>query len=63
MAQIAILERKCTGCGLCVENCPFGAIDMKEGHPELNAACKVYLREKLPGKGHSQVGNQGGERG
>ena len=41
MAQIAILERKCTGCGLCVENCPFGAIDMKEGHPELNAACKV----------------------
>ena len=41
MAQIAFLERKCTGCGLCVENCPFGAIDMKDGHPELNAACKV----------------------
>ena len=31
MAQIAFLERKCTGCGLCVENCPFGAIDMKDG--------------------------------
>ena len=41
MAQIAILERKCTGCGLCAQNCPFGAIDMKDGKPELNAACKV----------------------
>ncbi|MBP3410009.1 MAG: FAD-binding protein [Clostridia bacterium] len=41
MAQIAILERKCTGCGLCKENCPFGAIDMVNGKPELNAACKV----------------------
>ncbi|MBQ8081570.1 MAG: FAD-binding protein [Clostridia bacterium] len=41
MAKIAILERKCTGCGLCASNCPFGAIDMKEGKPELNAACKV----------------------
>ena len=41
MAKIAVLERKCTGCGLCVKNCPFGAIDMKNGKPELNAACKV----------------------
>lgn len=41
MAQIAILERKCTGCGLCKSNCPFGAIDMVNGKPELNAACKV----------------------
>ena len=41
MAKIAILERKCTGCGLCAENCPFGAIDMKGDRPELNAACKV----------------------
>ena len=41
MAQIAILERKCTGCGLCANNCPFSAIDMKDGKPELNAACKV----------------------
>ncbi len=41
MAQIAILERKCTGCGLCQSNCPFGAIDMVNGRPELNAACKV----------------------
>ena len=41
MAQIAILERKCTGCGQCRTNCPFGAIDMANGKPELNAACKV----------------------
>lgn len=41
MAQIAVLERKCTGCGLCQKNCPFGAIDMKDGKPELNAGCKV----------------------
>ena len=41
MAQIAVIERKCTGCGLCVSNCPFGAIEMVNGKPELNAACKV----------------------
>lgn len=41
MAKIALLERKCTGCGLCAQNCPFGAIDMKDGKPEFNAACRV----------------------
>ncbi len=41
MAQIAILTRKCTGCALCVGNCPFGAMEMKDGHPEINAACRV----------------------
>ena len=41
MAQIAIVERKCTGCGLCRIRCPFGAIDMVGGKPELNAACRV----------------------
>ena len=41
MAQIAILERKCNGCGVCAQSCPFGAIDMPNGKPELNAACKV----------------------
>ena len=39
MAQIAIVERKCTGCGLCQSNCPFGAIDMVNGKPELAKRC------------------------
>ncbi|MBQ8092276.1 MAG: electron transfer flavoprotein subunit alpha [Clostridia bacterium] len=41
MAKIAVLERKCTGCGACVKACPFGAIDMTGAHPEMNAACCV----------------------
>ncbi len=41
MAQIAILERKCDGCGKCAASCPFSAIDFVDGKPELNAACKV----------------------
>ena len=41
MAKIAILDRKCTGCGVCASACPFGAIEMKDGRPELNAACRV----------------------
>ena len=52
MPQIAILERKCTGCGVCADACPFGAIDMKDGKPELNAACKVcgICLKACPGK-------------
>lgn len=41
MAQIAIVHRKCNGCGLCQKQCPFGAIDMADDKPQLNAACKV----------------------
>lgn len=41
MAQIAVLERKCIGCGLCQSSCPFGAIDMTNGRPEMNVSCKV----------------------
>ena len=41
MAKIAILERRCTGCGQCRAQCPFGAIDMHDGRPEMNAACRV----------------------
>ena len=41
MAQIAILERKCTGCGVCIQSCPFQAMEMKDGKPDINAACKV----------------------
>ncbi|MBO4368006.1 MAG: electron transfer flavoprotein subunit alpha [Clostridia bacterium] len=41
MAKIAVLERKCTGCGLCAEKCPFGAVDIKSGKAELNANCRA----------------------
>lgn len=42
MAQIAILERKCTRCGLCAQACPFGGVDLlMDGRPVLNAACRV----------------------
>lgn len=41
MAKIAILERKCTGCGLCEKNCPFGAIDLTGGKAQMNSACRA----------------------
>jgi Electron transfer flavoprotein, alpha subunit len=41
MAQIAIIERKCNGCGLCVQRCPFGGIEIEKGKAQMNAACKV----------------------
>jgi len=36
MAKIALLERKCSGCGRCAEGCPFGAISMKEGKARVD---------------------------
>jgi len=41
MAQIAIIQRKCDGCGLCAESCPFEAIDLAAGGPQMNEACRV----------------------
>ncbi|MCR4622981.1 MAG: electron transfer flavoprotein subunit alpha [Clostridiales bacterium] len=40
MANIAVLERKCDGCGLCLERCPFGAIELKNGLAQMNSACR-----------------------
>jgi electron transfer flavoprotein alpha subunit len=31
----------CTGCGVCVEVCPFGAIEMVEGRAVINEACRA----------------------
>jgi len=40
MAQLVVIQRKCTGCGVCVSACPFGAIDL-HGTADINAACKM----------------------
>ncbi len=41
MIQIAILERKCDGCGMCLSACPFGAMEKAEGIAHINQACKA----------------------
>ncbi len=41
MAKIAVLERKCAGCGLCEKSCPFGAIELVEGKARMNSACRA----------------------
>ena len=28
--RVSVVERECTGCGVCIKICPFGAIDFKE---------------------------------
>lgn len=32
---------RCDGCGDCARACPFGAIVIREGRPEITAACKA----------------------
>lgn len=41
MAQISVMERKCTGCGACLAACPFQAIEMDGVKPQINEACRV----------------------
>jgi electron transfer flavoprotein alpha subunit len=41
VAKIAVIKRKCTGCGECAAVCPFSAIDMAEGKADINQGCKT----------------------
>lgn len=41
MAQLAVIPRKCTGCGQCAGVCPFNAIEMEEGKASIGAGCRV----------------------
>ena len=38
---IAINKKNCDNCGECIKACPFEAILMQDGYPEINAACKM----------------------
>jgi len=47
--KIVILDQdKCTGCGLCVDECPYNAISL---HPESGLAYKCNLCFQRIGKG------------
>ena len=41
MAVLTFDHDACTLCGLCVEKCPFGALDIKDKKIEINASCKM----------------------
>lgn len=38
---IKIIEEKCKGCGLCVKNCPQGAISIKDKNAVIGMACNL----------------------
>lgn len=41
MAQLAVIPRKCTGCGQCASVCPFSAIEIHQGVADIGAGCRV----------------------
>ena len=41
MAAINVITEKCTGCGVCLSNCPFNAIELKEGTATIGMACTL----------------------
>ncbi len=41
MAELFFDPKKCTLCGLCLEQCPFGALEIRNDKVEVNASCKM----------------------
>jgi len=41
VAELRILKDECTGCGLCVSVCPFGALELVDGIAEVNELCTL----------------------
>ncbi len=41
MAGIKVLLEKCTGCGLCVDSCPFQCITLIEGKAVISEDCRL----------------------
>lgn len=37
--SVRILEKECTGCGLCIDKCPFGAVEIIDNIAKLNEKC------------------------
>ena len=63
MAKIAVLERKCTGCGACVKACPKGVIELRKNNfknrkvyvscvnKDKGALCRKYCKVSCIGCG------------
>ena len=43
MNHIKVIEEKCTGCGICIQVCPFGAISIIEGLATISEDCQLCL--------------------
>ncbi|MCW4027736.1 MAG: electron transfer flavoprotein subunit alpha, partial [Candidatus Bathyarchaeota archaeon] len=41
MSAIGVDKEKCTGCGLCVETCPFGCISISDNHAKMSPGCSL----------------------
>ena len=41
MAELRILKDECTGCGLCVDVCPFNALELVDGIAEVDEKCTL----------------------
>ena len=41
MAELRILKDECTGCGLCVDVCPFDALELVDGIAEVDEKCTL----------------------
>ncbi len=41
MATLAINEKKCDLCGVCIKACPFGALERSNEKVEINASCRM----------------------
>lgn len=41
MATLVLHHETCTLCGKCVDNCPFGAMEIKDGKVQINASCRM----------------------